>query len=74
MTAVYVPDGCASIGAHAFRNCKTLARISLPKDCAIGDGAFEGCGQVFVFAPAGGETQRRCEGFANCLFVEEPQN
>ena len=51
-------DTCAAIGAYAFRNCKSLIQIRLPKDCEIADTAFAGCTSlVAIFAPAGGTTE-----------------
>lgn len=41
--AVIIPDGCTSIGAGAFKNCKNLIYVSYPGGIRIEDGAFEGC-------------------------------
>ena len=58
MTVVFIPDGCAVIGAEAFKDCLNLSMIRLPKNCEIGEGAFDGCGALAaVFAPAGGTTE-----------------
>lgn len=55
---VSVPDTCAAIGVYAFRNCRSLIQIRLPKDCEIADTAFAGCTSlVAIFAPAGGTTE-----------------
>ena len=71
MRVVYVPDGCISIGADAFLNCKNLTQIRLPKDCTIDPTAFNGCDTVYVFAPKGGSTEVFCDNNAgNCIFVE----
>lgn len=69
MTIVYVPDTCAEIGAEAFKNCKTLTQIRLPKNCSISDTAFTGCEKVQVFAPGGGSTQNWCQNKTNIEFV-----
>ena len=69
MTIVYVPDTCAEIGAEAFKNCKTLTQIRLPKNCSISDTAFTGCETVQVFAPGGGSTQNWCQNKTNIEFV-----
>ena len=44
-------------------------QIRLPKNCEIGDGVFDGCGKVYVFAPAGGTTESWCQGKDNIVFV-----
>ena len=71
MTVAYVPDGCASIGAKAFRDCANLKQIRLPQNCAIDATAFEGCGTVCVFAPAGGTTETGCNAIAGLIFIPE---
>lgn len=70
---VYIPDGCTSIGQGAFRNCPSLTQIRIPAGCAIGEGAFDGCGTVYVFAPADSPAQTFCEDPANpnCIFIAE---
>ena len=55
--SVYVPNGCAYIGAEAFKGCESLVKIRLPKDCQIDDSAFGGCSMLSVIAPAGGTTE-----------------
>ena len=51
--------------------CTGLTQIRLPKDCTIDATAFDGCGTVYIFAPAGGDTEASCEGIENCVFVAE---
>lgn len=47
VVAVWLPDGCESIGARAFANCKNLEDIHIPASVnSIADDAFEGCGEV----------------------------
>ena len=71
MTVVYISDSCTSIGVGAFKNCKNLTQIRLPKNCAIDASAFAGCTSLTtVFAPAGGTTETWC-GRANIQFVPE---
>ena len=61
---------CRSIGAGAFKN-SGIEQILLPADCDIDATAFEGCGRVFVFAPAGDKTQQYCNQDSNpCVFVQ----
>ncbi len=66
-------DTCTSIGAGAFKDCAKLEQIRVPANCAIGDGAFSGCGTVFVYAPAGSPAETWCSNpaNANCIFCEE---
>lgn len=40
---VYVPDTCTEIMANAFRDCRQLRLIRLPKDCVIAKTVFDGC-------------------------------
>jgi hypothetical protein len=66
---VYIPDTCTAIGAGAFKDCAKLTQIRLPKNCELDDTIFDGCGKVYVFAPAGGTTESWCEGKDNIVFV-----
>ena len=74
MTAVYVPEGCLSIGKEAFKNCGSLTRIRIPADCIIGQDAFAGCGTVYVFSASGSPAEAYCADPTNdnCMFVPEP--
>ena len=61
LAAVVDASGCRSIGPEAFKDCAGLTQILLPADCLIDSTAFDGCGgPVFVFAPAGGDTEASC--------------
>ena len=75
-TALTVMDAhsVTAIGAEAFRGCTSLTQILLHRDCQINPTAFAGCGTVYVFAPAGGDTQASCTSIANCVFMAETQN
>lgn len=46
--AVIVPNGCISIGSHAFRNCKNLKYIRVPANIEIAPDAFEGCDNIVI--------------------------
>lgn len=46
--AIIVPNGCTSIGSHAFRNCKNLKYIRIPAGVEIASDAFEGCENVVI--------------------------
>ena len=61
-----------SIGANAFRDCTELKQIRLPMDCAIEDAAFDDQ-TIYVFAPAGGDTEAYCDDHENLIFVEEEE-
>ena len=65
---------CTFIGKDAFKDCTELKQIKLPKDCAIDPDAFSGCGTVYVFAPAGGNTEAYCGNHGNLIFVEENED
>ena len=71
MTIVYLPDSCKEIGPYAFRDCWWLTQIRIPANCKIDTTAFDGCGQVYVFSTAGGQTETFCHEHGNCVFVEE---
>ena len=43
----------------------------LPENCHIDDSAFDGCGTVYVFAPAGGTTDSWCDEHTGIVFVAE---
>ena len=46
---IIVPDGCTSIGAKAFADCKSLIYIRIPSSVTdIAEDAFEGCGSVRI--------------------------
>ena len=69
--SVYIPDGCASIGAEAFRNCRKLVWIRVPAKCLINPSAFEKCDLVYIFSAADSKAKTYCEMHPNCVFVEE---
>ena len=69
MRIVYVPDSCTAIGAGSFKDCANLTQIRIPKNCELDDTIFDGCGKVYVFAPAGGTTESWCRGKDNIVFV-----
>ena len=70
---VYIPDGCTSIGARAFKDCKNLKQIRIPDGCRISETAFEGCSNVIVFGTVGSLAEEFCmtEGNERFLFAEE---
>ena len=71
MSSVEVPQNCTSIGAGAFKNCRSLDKIRIPANCAIGDGAFDGCGLVIVYGSKDSDAESYCSHHDNCYFVEE---
>ena len=66
---VDVPAGCASIGDHAFKDCKRLTQIRIPADCQLGQDVFDGCARVTIFGAAGSSAEAYCRRHANCAFV-----
>lgn len=63
---------CTAIGTDAFKDCTGLRRIRLPQNCQIESTAFDGCGTVYVFAPANGLTQEYCQDSKHhCIFIAE---
>ena len=46
--AVIVPEGCASIGNYAFRDCGNLRYIRVPAGAETASDAFEGCESVVI--------------------------
>ncbi len=71
VSVVYIPDGCLSIGARAFRGCTGLLRIRIPADCTLEEDVFDGCGDVVITAPAGSDAEACCGRYDNCFFMEE---
>ena len=71
MFTVYVPDTCVSVGEYAFRGCRSLYLIRLPKNCEISEHAFSDEETVFVLAPAGGTTETHCRASDNLVFLNE---
>lgn len=69
--SVEIPAGCASIGDCAFKDCTSLTRIRIPKDCTLGQDVFDGCGRVYVFGAAGSPAQEYCGTHDNCTFLED---
>ena len=73
--AVRIGDSCRSVGAYAFRDCASLKRLRLPRDCAMGQGVLDGCGDVVIFAPAGGTAEAWARGWIEthpgCVFQAE---
>ena len=70
-SVVYIPDGCGTIGAYAFKDCPNLTQIRIPAGCAIGENAFDGCERVWIFGTAGSAAEQYCENHDNCVFVAE---
>ena len=64
-----VPDGCASIGDHAFKDCPNLTQIRIPADCQLGADVFDGCALVYVFGAVGSSAESYCRDHDNCIFV-----
>ncbi len=71
VSGVYIPDGCLSVGAYAFRNCRSLTAVRIPAGCNLGEGVFDGCEAVAVTGPAGCEAEAYCSTHDNCDFTAE---
>lgn len=69
--SVYVPDGCASIGAGAFRDCPNLARIRIPAGCSVDPTALLGCLDVTVFGTPGSPAEALCSEEYGITFADE---
>lgn len=60
VSEIILPEGLVSIGAEAFAG-SSLAAINLPSSILeIGDGIFEGCGEIIVETQAGSYADRWC--------------
>ena len=46
--AVLVPGSCEEIGRHAFRKCRNLIYVRVPKGTVIAEDAFDGCTDVII--------------------------
>ena len=73
MPLLHVVDAgsVTAIGKGAFKDTG-LTQIKLPQNCQIDADAFEGCGTVYVFAPAGGSTEAFCDSHDGVTFVATP--
>ena len=66
-----IPENCVRIGKQAFRNCVNLKKIRIPADCTVGEGAFDGCREVYIYTLFGSPAELYCRSHDNCIFVEE---
>ena len=72
MTIVEIPSGCTSIGANAFKDCKSLTQIRIPASVtSIDTTSFDGCVNVLVYGTANSEAQTFCDTHTSCTFVAE---
>ncbi len=69
--SVYLPDGCAVIGAGAFKDCPNLRRIRIPMGCDLDETAFDGCGGVTVYGAPDSPAERFCQVHEGFLFKPE---
>ena len=68
---VEIPEGCGSIGAGAFRNCRNLTQIRIPASIdEIAETAFDGCGTVYIFSSSE-LAEEFCSRHANCIYVAD---
>ena len=70
-SVVDVPASCRSLGAYAFRNCRSLTQIRVPADCELGEEVFDGCGTVYIYGAPGSSAEAWCSSLLNhnCIFV-----
>ncbi|MBR6029791.1 MAG: leucine-rich repeat protein [Clostridia bacterium] len=71
ITVAVIPEGCESIGAQAFKDCRRLEHILIPAGCAVGADAFEGCDWVWIHSAPGSPAEQYCDTHDNCAFVSE---
>ena len=67
---IYVPDGCTSIEAYAFRN-SGVTQIRIPANCSIATSAFDGCSRVEIYGTPGSQAETYCNSHDNCRFFDE---
>ncbi len=58
-----------SCGIYGKVQMHKHGQIRIPANCTIGEGALNGCGTVYVFAPAGGTTDSWRQGKDNIVFI-----
>ena len=66
---VYIPDGCGSIGAGAFRDCPNLRQVRIPAGCTIGENAFAGVYELRIFGYRNSPAETYCNGRPDCVFI-----
>ena len=74
--SVYIPDGCLSIGAKAFADCRELGSVRIPESVVrIDDSAFAGDGAILIYGKtekeAGQNEAQRIAELYGYQFVEE---
>ena len=62
---------CTFVGAEAFGSCSGLRQIRLDGECRIDGSAFDGCGTLYIYAPAGGSTEDYCRDNGDLIFIGE---
>lgn len=74
MAAVFIPDGCESIGDGAFINCANLTKIRIPNGCALGTNVFNNDKRILIYGTAGSAAETYCTAHDNCVFAVEAQD
>ena len=69
--SAYLPDGCAMIGAGAFRDCLNLRWVRIPQNCDIDETAFDGCRGVMIYGAPDSPAEQFCQDHEGFLFKPE---
>jgi len=69
IVTVDIPESCESIGENAFRGCSNLWQVRIPGNCQIDEGAFDGCGSVYIFGAFASPAYYYCLAHENCGFI-----
>ena len=75
LETVTIPDGTISIGNYAFKECKKLTKISIPKNISMGNYVFEDCislvnVEVLDGVSSGHSTFMNCTGLKKVIIAE----
>ena len=54
-----------------FKEWVFLRQIRIPEGCVIGEFAFDGCENLYIFSVSGGGAEQYCAHHDNCTFVAE---
>ena len=64
-----IPFGVTKINTGVFALCPVVS-VTIPESVeSLSTTAFDGCGTVYVFGPAGSPAEAYCRSHGNCVFV-----